>query len=100
LTRGGGTAGQPPLSAIKDIFKKHFPYTAVPPAAAPRRNRGDRQLHSLQRKIEVALSLMDESQEDASLAPTVLAAAMLRSAWEDIIDTRRKGYGGEPELQA
>eukprot|EP00669_Euglena_mutabilis_P004215 TRINITY_DN1541_c0_g1_i2.p1 TRINITY_DN1541_c0_g1~~TRINITY_DN1541_c0_g1_i2.p1 ORF type:complete len:196 (-),score=2.85 TRINITY_DN1541_c0_g1_i2:421-1008(-) len=76
------------------LSKNHVPYTAVPQAAAPRRNRGDRQLHSLQRKIEVALSLMIESQEDASATPTVLAAAMLRSAWEDINDTRRRSYAG------
>jgi len=48
----------PPLSAIHDIVKSLVPYNAVPQAAAPRRNKRDRQLHSLQRKIEVALSLM------------------------------------------
>jgi len=37
---------------------------------------------------------MTESQEDASADPTVLAAAMLRSAWEDINDTRRRSYAG------
>jgi len=37
---------------------------------------------------------MIESQEDASASPTVLAAAMLRSAWEDINDTRRRSYAG------
>jgi len=37
---------------------------------------------------------MIESQEYASATPTVLAAAMLRSAWEDINDTRRRGYAG------
>jgi len=62
---GGGSAvadrlaNPPPLSAIKDIVKNHVPYTAVPQAAAPKRNRGDRQLHSLKRKLEVALSLMN-----------------------------------------
>jgi len=58
---GGGSAvaarlsNPPPLSAINGIVKNHVPYIAVPQAAAPRRNRGDRQLHSLQMKIEVAL---------------------------------------------
>jgi len=37
---------------------------------------------------------MIESQGDASATPTVLAAAMLRSAWEDINDTRRRSYAG------
>jgi len=37
---------------------------------------------------------MIESQEDASATPTVLAAAMLISAWEDINDTRRRSYAG------
>jgi len=99
--RGGGgfavadrLANPPPLPAINDIVENHVPYTAVPQAAAPRRNRGDRQLHSLQRKIVVALSLMIESKKDASTTPTVLAAAMLRSAWEDINDTRRRSYAG------
>jgi len=45
----------PPLPVINDIVKNHVPYTAVPQAAAPTRNRGDRQPHSLQRKMEVAL---------------------------------------------
>jgi len=84
-------ANPPPLSQ-NEIVKNHVPYTVVPQAAAPRWNRGDRQLHSLQRKIEVALSLMMESQEDASATPKVLAAAMLRSVWEDINDTRRRSY--------
>jgi len=81
--RSGSSANQPPLSAINGIVKNHVPYTAVPQEAAPRRNSGDRQLHSLQIKIEVSLSLMIESQEDAPSTPTVLAAAMLRSAWEE-----------------
>jgi len=96
---GGGSAvadrlAIPPLSAINDIVKNHVPHTAVPQAAAPRRNRGDRQLHSLQSKIEVALSIMIESQEDASATSTVFAAAMLKRAWEDIKDTRRRSYAG------
>jgi len=37
---------------------------------------------------------MIESQEDASATPTVLPAAMLRSTWEDINDTRRRSYAG------
>jgi len=37
---------------------------------------------------------MIESQEDASATPTVLAAAMLRIAWEYIDDTRRRSYAG------
>jgi len=37
---------------------------------------------------------MIESQEDALATPTVLAAAMLRRAWEDINDTRRRSYAG------
>jgi len=89
-----GWPNPPPLSAINEIVRNHVPYIAVPQAAAPRRNRGDRQLHSLQRKIEVALSPMIESQEDASATPTVLAAAMLRSAWEDINDIRTRSYAG------
>jgi len=56
------------------------------------RNRGDRQLRNLQKKIEVALSLMIESQEYPSATRTVLAAAMQRSAWEDINDTKRRSY--------
>jgi len=79
--RGGSSAGQP-LSAINDTVKNHVPYTAVTQAAAQRIYRGDRQLHSLQRKVEVPPSLMIESQKDASATPTVLAAAMLRSARE------------------
>jgi len=84
----------PPLSAINEIVRNYVPSNAVPQAAAPRRNRGDRQLHSLQRKIKVTLSLIIESQEDASATPTVLAAAMRRSAWENINDTRRRSYAG------
>jgi len=96
---GGGSAvaarlANPPPPAINGIVKNHVPYTAVPQAAAPRRNRGDRQLHSFQRKIKVAFSPMIESQEDTSTNPTVLAAAMLRSAWEDINDTRRRSHAG------
>jgi len=72
----GGSAVADPLPVPRLGHQRncqnHVPYTAVPQAAAPRRNRGDRHLHSLQRKMEVALSLMTESQEDASATPTVL----------------------------
>jgi len=37
---------------------------------------------------------MIESQEDGASTPTVLAAAMLRSPWEDINDTRRRSDAG------
>jgi len=89
-------ANPPPLSAITDIVRNHVPYTALPKSAAPRRNRGDRMLHNLQRKIEVTLSLLIESQDDPgqSATSTNLAAAMLRSAWEDTNDMRRKSYAG------
>jgi len=78
---------------ISEIVKNHVPYTAVKQAAAPQRNRVDRQLHSLQGNIGVAFSLMIESQEEESVNPTMLAAAMLRSAWKDINDTRRSSEG-------
>jgi len=50
--------------------------------------------------MQVALSLTIESQEEASTTPTVLAAAMLSSAWGDINYTRRMSYAGEQKLQA
>jgi len=37
---------------------------------------------------------MIESQEDASPNPTLLLAAMLMGAWEEINDTRRRSYAG------
>jgi len=46
-----GRLADPPLSAINGIVKNHVPYTAVPQAAAPRRDRGDRPLHNLKRSI-------------------------------------------------
>lgn len=83
-----------PISAINENVNNYVPYTAVMHAAPPRRKRGHRQLHILQRQTE-ALLLMIESQKDASLTRTVLAAALLRSTWEEIKDTGRRTYAGD-----
>jgi len=43
-----------PFPAINETFGDHVHYTAVPQEAAPRMNRGERQLHNRKGKIEVA----------------------------------------------
>jgi len=79
--------------AINDIVKNHVPYTAVPQAAAPRRNRGNRQLQSLQRLLHLLWLMFSKALLSMAAASTV--GVDDANSCDSIISSRTTGPSGE-----
>jgi len=70
---GGGAAVAALLASTNPFSKKrhrekHVSHTAVTQGTATTKEPKDRRMHSLKRKMEVAPTLMIESQEDSNQA--------------------------------
>ena len=86
----------PRLDGIKEQLKNLHLVQGIPMTVPPRRHRTDRALFTAQSKLEGAMSLMVEVAErcDLSQGPLLQAAALTRSAFEDLTDLRRKTLAG------
>jgi hypothetical protein len=86
----------PRLDGIKEHMKSQQLVQGIPMTVPPRRHRTDRALFAAQTKLEGAMSLMVDVAEryDVSQGPLMQAAALTRSAFEDLTDLRRKTLAG------
>ena len=93
----GRIAFPPPLSLVQGYIKEQVAIEGVPETPAPRRSMQDRGLAGTQKKLEAALTKLVElaEKEDGSLQTDIgLTAALVRSAYEDINEARRRMFAG------
>ena len=88
-------ASPPPLSSVLKTAKEVPRYKGVPKTPAPRKFNVDRNLAGVQRKLEVGMSAFVHSLEKQDPQEVAVAAGLVRSAWEDIQQTRRRLCAGK-----
>jgi hypothetical protein len=86
----------PPLEQVRALQKDLKPIQGLPETVPPRRTYKDRQIFTVQQKQEQALTLLVETVEATAVNhPSFLtAAALIRSAWEDLHEIRRRDLVG------
>ena len=84
----------PPLGQVKVALQESTKYEGVPPTPPPRGNRLDKQIWTTQHKLEAAMNLMVAQLETNDAARMAMAGAMIRSAWEDLNENRRRLMAG------
>jgi len=82
-------AGPPPLGHLKKAEENIKQYTSIPVTVPPRANRIDRSLFVAQKKMENTMHLITHHFETGDKTALAMAAAVSRSAWEDINQQRR-----------
>ena len=82
-------AGPPPLGHLKKAEENITQYTSIPITVPPRANRIDRGLFVAQKKMENTMHLITHHFETGDKTALAMAAAVSRSAWEDINQQRR-----------
>ena len=67
----------------------------MPQTPPPRKKQaGDKALQSAHKKIEEALHLCVEMVDNASFSQMTLQVALVRSAWKDLLQSRRDMMAG------
>jgi hypothetical protein len=84
----------PPLQDMKMQAQSVVVYSGVPETPAPRRNKVDLSLYTVQHKLEVAMHLLTQSMDTSQVISMVQAAAWIRSGWEDLQQQRRSYMAG------
>ena len=85
----------PPLEQVRRAGARVKRYTGVPVAPQARRNRIDQNLWILQQKLEIAMHLLIDALETGEPTQIDLAAAEIRSVWEDVLQQRRGLMAGK-----
>ena len=87
----------PPLDVVRRALNDKTPYTGLLEAPSTRAHGRDRSLQFLQRKIKhVMINLVDIATRTDETANTSIAqaAALTRSAYEDVMEERRHHLAG------
>ena len=84
----------PPLQSIKSTRDVVKAYKGVPRAPGPRRGRIDRQMYYMQQKIETAMDILVQMADARQHLDIEACAAVLRSAWQDAQEIRRRAIAG------
>ena len=84
----------PPLGMVKNALSDATKFEGVPPTPPPRANKLDKQLWTTQQKMETAMNLMVAQLETGDASRMATAGAMIRSAWEDLNENRRRLMAG------
>ena len=85
----------PPLQELKAMEGGIHRYSGVPETPPPRRHRVDTQLHTVQKKMELAMHLMVHCLEKNDKVALATAGAFLRSGAEDVLQQRRSFMAGK-----
>jgi hypothetical protein len=86
----------PPLEALQSHSQTvTYAYDGVPQTAPPRNHKVDRDLCTIQQKIERAMHALVHHQETGDNNNLAIVAANLRSAWEDVHQQRRNFSAGK-----
>ena len=88
-------AAPPPFEALQCTIQDMRLYNQVPQTAPPRKNRVDFNLHTAQKKQEQAMHMMVNYMECNDKRKLGMAAALIRSSWEDLNQNRRKLLAGK-----
>lgn len=85
----------PPLGQIADIAKSASQFAGLPETPTPRKNMIDRSYWTIQHKLDITMNMMIQYTESGDKQHFAQAAALVRSAWEDCHQTRRRVYAGK-----
>ena len=94
-TLGGSTLATllespPPISILKSDFFTPPTFACIQETAAARKHWSNIKIHTPQRKLEAAMQHMVQSIEQQDPQFITTAAALVRSAWEDVNQIRRE----------
>ena len=85
----------PPLDKLRSAEKSQKKYMHVPQTPPPRKHRLDTNLTIPQTKLEHAMHALVHNQETNEREAVATAAALVRSAWEDLQQQRRHILAGK-----
>ena len=85
----------PPLEQLRLSEKDCPSFSKVPKTPVPRKqNQTDINLFQVQKKVEGAMNMLVHCAESGDQRSLHVQAAMLRSAWEDLLQMRRSALAG------
>ena len=87
-------AQPPPLQDLRNSQAKVVLYKGVPVTPAPTKQFNDKKQFDIQVKLEANMHLIIAALENDDKSKLVEAAAWSRSAWEDVLQSRRKQFAG------
>ena len=98
-TREGGllcklVSSPPPLGQLKESTTKLPKYQQVPQKPPPRRHKGDMAMYQAQKKMEEAINMSIHMVETQDNSHITVQTALMRSAWEDLQQSRRHLLAG------
>ena len=80
---------------MKETITKIPKYTNNPKTAAPRRSKPDQAMYQAQRKLEEAMHMNVHLAQTRDLQHLTVSTALMRSAWEDLQQSRRHLMAGK-----
>ena len=84
----------PPMGVLKEALEKLVKYEHVPRTPPARGDRLDRDLQGLQGRVEAAMHLLIHAADQPDWDTMGLLAAVLRSLWEELHQSRRRRFAG------
>lgn len=88
----------PPLSVVQETVRKVTRYVDTPVTPAARKHRADQSLAVMQKKLEASLNAITEHLESGDPNALAVGGALIRSAWEDANDNRRRILAGRQQF--
>lgn len=89
----------PPLNLLKSDSINITPYTKIPSTPSSRKHILDQKMYIPQKKMEQAMHHLVHSLETQDPQGTQVAAAYVRSAWEDLHQARRDLLAGRQKYK-